>query len=218
MRNTINSGRKFCCVSCALILAWAGSGQLRGAGGLPGRIRARDLKLTLVVYDYAHVSGPTLADAENTVSEIFRRAGVQLIWRDGFKYAAERQNDEIPAPMDPTTLVITLQPASEAAHWGVRPESEGIALGSRAIVFVRTVASRSTPVSAATHLGYVIAHELGHILLGPNAHSIDGIMRGTLFQEDWAKAAQGTLSFLPSQNQQIRAWIAKRIDLKKPTR
>jgi hypothetical protein len=172
----------------------------------------------LLVYDYAHVSGPTLADAENTVSEIFRRAGVQLIWRDGFKYAAERQNAESPSPMDPTTLVVTLQPASEAARWGVRPESEGIALGSRAIVFVRTVASRSTPVSAATHLGYVIAHELGHILLGPNAHSIDGIMRGTLFQEDWAKAAQGTLGFLPSQNQQIRAWIAERIDLKKPSR
>ena len=64
MRNTINSGRKFCYVGCAVILACAGSGQLWGVAGLPGRTRAKDLKLTLVAYDYAHVSGPTLADAE----------------------------------------------------------------------------------------------------------------------------------------------------------
>src|ERR1700719_4340658 len=64
--------------------------------------------------------------------------------------------------------------------------------------------------SEATRLGYVIAHELGHMLLGPNAHAIVGIMRGTLRPEDWEKAAQGTLGFTPSQNQQIRTWIDKR--------
>src|SRR5260370_23367542 len=79
----------------------------------------------------------------------------------------------------------------EAARWGVRSECGGIALGSRAIIFVRSVTPKISAESAATHLGYVIAHELGHILLCPNAHSIDGIMRRTLLQEDWAKAPQG---------------------------
>jgi hypothetical protein len=51
---------------------------------------------------------------------------------------------------------------------------------------------------------YLMVHELGHILLGPHAHSIVGMMRGTLLQEDWEKAAQGTLGFTRSQNQQIR--------------
>jgi hypothetical protein len=55
-----------------------------------------------------------------------------------------------------------------------------------------------------------MAHELGHILLGPNAHAIVGIMRGTLLPEDWEKAAQGTLGFTRSQNQQIRMWIDQR--------
>lgn len=64
--------------------------------------------------------------------------------------------------------------------------------------------------AASMRLGYIMAHEIGHILLGQNAHAIVGIMRGTLQPEDWEKAAQGTLGFTHSQNQQIRTWIAKR--------
>jgi len=37
----------------------------------------------------------------------------------------------------------------------------------------------------ATWLGYSMAHKIGHILLGQNAHAIVGIMRGTLLPEDW---------------------------------
>jgi hypothetical protein len=35
-------------------------------------------------------------------------------------------------------------------------------------------------------------------------------LRGTLLPQDWEKAAQGTLGFTHSQNQQIRTWIAQR--------
>jgi hypothetical protein len=84
----------------------------------------------------------------------------------------------------------------------------GIGFASGAIVFVRK--SDPTSVADATRIGHVIAHEIGHVLLGPNAHSIVGIMRGTLLQEDWEKAAQGTLGFTQSQNQQIRTWISER--------
>ena len=99
-------------------------------------------------------------------------------------------------------LVIKLQPQSEAARYGVRLVCGGIGFPSGAIVFVRGFDS--------TRLGYVMAHELGHMLLGPNAHAIAGIMRGTLLPGDWEKAAQGTLGFTHSQNQQIRTWIDQR--------
>jgi hypothetical protein len=177
--------------------------------GAPGPMAMSDLKLTLVIYNYAHVTGETLTNAENRAAEIFRDAGIQLIWRDGFAYAAERQKAEIPQPEDPATLIVKLQPASDAARYGVRLACEGIGLPSGAIVFVRTSDGKD-PGSAGAHLGYIIAHELGHILLGPNAHSIVGIMRGTLLQDDWEKAAQGTLDFTRSQKRQIRTWIAER--------
>jgi hypothetical protein len=170
------------------------------------------VRLTLVMYDRAHVEPETLAAAENTASEIFVRANVQLTWRDGSAYAAERQGVLNPPPEDPARLVITLQPESEAVRYGVRSSCGGFAFESSAIVFVRSVYSMGTisAASAATRLGYVMAHELGHILLGPNAHANAGIMRGALVAQDWQKAAQGTLAFTHSQNQQIRMWIDQR--------
>jgi hypothetical protein len=169
---------------------------------MPTHAATNDLTLTLVIYNHAHVGYETLAEAEKTTSEIFERAGARLIWREGFAYAAERRNAVLPAPEDPATLVVTLQPESQAARYGVRSVCGGIGFESGAIIFVRRF--------DATWLGYVMAHELGHILLGPNAHSIVGVMRGTLLPQDWEKAAQGTLSFTHSQNQQIRTWIAER--------
>ena len=38
---------------------------------------------------------------------------------------------------------------------------------------------------------YVLAHEIGHILLGPDSHSGDGIMRARLGVEDWRRASVG---------------------------
>ena len=165
-------------------------------------LAASTLRLTLVIYDHAHVGPKTLAAVENTVSGIFAAADVQLIWRDGFAYATERRAAENPSPEDPATLVIKLQPESEAARYGVRSVCGGIGFESGAIIFVRSFDS--------TRLAHVMAHELGHMLLGPNAHAIVGIMRGTLLPGDWEKAAQGTLGFTHIQNQQIRTWIDQR--------
>ena len=36
------------------------------------------------------------------------------------------------------------------------------------------------PIDARVLLGRVIAHELGHVLLPPNSHSLLGIMRGNI--------------------------------------
>jgi hypothetical protein len=162
-----------------------------------------------VIYDHAHVSGETLEKGENTASEIFGRAGVSLVWREDFAYALERRNAMIQVPEDPATLIVKLQPDSEAVRYGVPSVCGGIGLGSGAIIFVRSFDSRSS-ASPATRLGYIIAHEIGHILLGPNAHSVVGIMRGSFRQDDWTQGAQGTLGFTRSQAKQIRRWIATR--------
>jgi hypothetical protein len=167
-----------------------------------GYLAGGDRKLNLVIYDHAHVGEETLANAENTASEIFRQAGIQLVWREGFAYAAERRNAAVRIPEDPATLMVKLQPESEAARYGVRSVCGGIAFDSGAIIFVRGFDS--------THLGVIMAHEIGHMVLGPNAHSLVGVMRGTLLRQDWEKSEQGTLGFTKSQGKQIQAWVGKR--------
>jgi hypothetical protein len=44
-------------------------------------------------------------------------------------------------------------------------------------------------------LGHAMAHELGHLLLGTNSHSSDGLMRAQWNRGDLAEAARGNLLF-----------------------
>ena len=87
----------------------------------------------------------------------------------------------------------------------------GVALrranGSHAQVFFRQVQdfARTCHVDLSTILAYVIAHEIGHLLLPGNAHSPTGVM-----QAGWDKAlvhdaARGSLTFTEAQAARIRA-------------
>jgi hypothetical protein len=57
-------------------------------------------------------------------------------------------------------------------------------------------------------LGSVIAHEMGHLLLGSNAHAISGIMRPHWESGELHRIAMGTLLFLPEESKRMRARIA----------
>jgi hypothetical protein len=50
-------------------------------------------ELTLLIYDYAHLSPEVLAKVEKTASKIFEHMNVHFIWRNGFG-AAEPQTPE----------------------------------------------------------------------------------------------------------------------------
>jgi hypothetical protein len=54
-------------------------------------------------------------------------------------------------------------------------------------------------------LGAVIAHEIGHLFLGPNSHYGIGIMRPHWSFEQVRQVMMGTLLFTPEQSKRIRA-------------
>ena len=57
-------------------------------------------------------------------------------------------------------------------------------------------------------LGATMAHEIGHLLLGSNAHSARGVMRARLKREEVGQAARGDLRFTAEQAEAIRkAWF-----------
>jgi hypothetical protein len=56
-------------------------------------------------------------------------------------------------------------------------------------------------------LGHVIAHELGHLLLGKNAHSAAGIMHGRWGAQDLKLSRQAAMLFLPGEEKRIRAHV-----------
>ena len=61
--------------------------------------------------------------------------------------------------------------------------------------------------NVASILGHVFAHEIGHLLLPLNAHSVDGIMRAFWDSTHVAHAVAGGLHFTAEQADRIRAKV-----------
>jgi hypothetical protein len=59
-------------------------------------------------------------------------------------------------------------------------------------------------------LGRVITHELGHLLLGKNAHSAAGIMHARWRAQDLGLSRQAAMLFLPGEAKRIRAQVMAR--------
>jgi len=62
----------------------------------------------------------------------------------------------------------------------------------------------SGSASLAQILGYAIAHEIGHVLLGSTQHSVNGIMRGPWTQIEFERMAKGWLGFTTQQSAVMR--------------
>ena len=60
--------------------------------------------------------------------------------------------------------------------------------------------------------GRVIAHELGHLLLGKNTHSAAGIMHATWRARDLEPTREAARSFLPGEAKKIRAQALARLN------
>ena len=144
----------------------------------------------------------TLAHARELVAGVYARAGVEVVWGG---------QTEAATPDVQLTVILTSKPpltstnnadvlaVAVAAHTGrgrlayvVWPRVEAFADAKR--------------VQAARVLGRVIAHELGHLLLGHNAHSDEGIMRAHWNKADFA-GIDNQAVFSPEQSARIREHI-----------
>jgi hypothetical protein len=69
----------------------------------------------------------------------------------------------------------------------------------------------SGDVDLGTMLGHVMAHEIGHVLLGSTEHAPDGIMKESWGRADYQKAAKGYMVFTSLQGKVIRERAALRV-------
>ena len=178
--------------------------------GVPIAAQDRPLYMTIVVQDLAGLSPTVVKEAETVVTRIYSQIGVQITWRDILGF-------EEPTGIDPAADVVD---AEFAIHVGLlsakterraRPDRAtlGIAIpGARLVrVFVGRVdfLARGARQDTSDVLGHVIAHEIGHVLLGLGAHSTAGLMAAML---DLPRIALGGLWFDQGQTAIIRARLA----------
>ena len=167
-------------------------------------------ELHVSVYDYAKVSPELLAAAEMQMHRIFRQAGVETVWRN----CSDRSENIQPAGchvIGSTYFVLKILPRAMGAQVRDRTDVLGTAtldekgLGYYGYVFYDRIQRMSEERRlASTLLGHVFAHEIGHLVLRSNSHSISGIMSGRWAGEELRTISEGAMFFMPHESKVLR--------------
>jgi hypothetical protein len=157
----------------------------------------------VLVTDQMRVPGEVLAAAKDTAARIFRKADVEVSWFT---------RDTVLSRPGPIASLYTIRVVERATQW--RPKSPSVealgfaVIGSRVatVLYPRIEQLAGGSIrDTSIALGYVIAHELGHLLLRDGAHSLVGLMQSDF---NLLLAQQGRLWLTDEQERHIRTLLA----------
>jgi hypothetical protein len=176
---------------------------------------AKDQRPAIVrIYNYARLPEPMLEEAAHSAAAIFGAAGVTSQWRICVIRQVPSEPDdplcEGGPDKDEFTLRIDQGPGNDAAR-----QQSGEVLGYAVILKrkgvlanvhsgrVLALANRSG-INAAVLMGRVMAHEVGHLLLGTNAHAPRGLMRADWKLNEWSMSEHSDWTFTADEVVQMR--------------
>jgi hypothetical protein len=161
------------------------------------------------VHNYSQVDAHVLLGAEQTASDILRKAGVDTVWLSCSSGEGSQSDADCAKPLGASDLNLNL-PKPDGTRLYQRADSVyGFTLGKNVWVFFDRVKASALEhqLNTAHILGNVIAHEFGHLLLGENAHSNWGLMRARWSPEQLRAADRGELSFSNMERAKIRDFV-----------
>jgi hypothetical protein len=171
-------------------------------------------KVYVLVYNYALLTSQLLSRAEEQANQIFRRAGVEIVWVDQTSLGKHSGHYSL-REMD-LILRVLPQPRRTLSNRTALGEALPCQLGLDlciANVFhdrvQQLVQDRIVPMNVA--LGHAIAHELGHLLLGSNSHDDSGLMQANWNRRELERAARGKLQFTAEQAGLIRMQVLETV-------
>ena len=185
------------------------------AGPEPARLQVR-------LYDYARLSPAMIEWATGDAKEVLSKAGIATHWLDcSMSLSDEDLDPACRVPSGPTVVVLKILPREMAERFTVPEGSFGFAMlsdkangfGSQAVVFYHRVNELAADMDSyrSVALGHILAHEIGHLLLGSGSHSSQGIMRATWQNADLEKAIRGKFRFTQKQAKRLKARFLRRV-------
>lgn len=141
----------------------------------------------------ADVPAAILQRSQTEVARVFANVGIAVEWTETgprFTVQMAKRAPVSSGAAPPMLGVVSRTPASATAH----------------IFFqqVEDLAFRSH-VNVSRLLAYVVAHEIGHLLLPQMRHSLTGLMKADWDSDSVREAALGSLTFTGSQIKRLRA-------------
>jgi hypothetical protein len=186
-----------------LLFAWP---ALAGHSGTVAPLQHMSMR----TLNYAAIPEAILAKAETAAADILRRAGVQITW---LNCPASEWESEHPCNQDmaPTDFWMRVVPDNARSH-GVLGNSilAGTAGASKyATVMFKPLddIQKRSRIDVYEILGAVMAHEIGHLLMGP-IHTQNGVMSTNWSDEQFRCISRGELNFTLDQAENLRIEIA----------
>jgi hypothetical protein len=158
--------------------------------------------IAIGVYDYTHIAKPVLARAESETTSMFGRFGVHLTWA----HCVDRGSVSPCRPLlGPGFITLNLVGRSMGSRIALNDRKLGVTLGKRIYILYQPIQDTigDKDPERCQILAHIIAHELGHVLLPPKAHSDKGIMRSSWRLRD----LQNEISFTSEEEKQIRVSV-----------
>jgi hypothetical protein len=164
--------------------------------------------INLLVFDYSEVSPNVLAEAERETSRIFAQTGIQFAW----VYCSPRPSPDSPSICkgEPGTGEIRVRVLRRHLNYNFEDSVFGFAIAPTfASVYYESAqhlvqTATDSESNIPTILGCLIAHEIGHLLLGHNQHTVSGIMQASWGITQIQQAMKGALGFSPQQAEHMR--------------
>lgn len=179
-------------------------------------------QITIRIYDYAGIEPRLLQRARQQAAKILERAGVASRWEKCRTSLVEAEQDASCAQRAGAALIqLRIFPGNMAKKIASAETQFGYSLpldgdfGIIAGVYLdRTLNfARLMGLDAEVVLGYTMAHEIGHLLLGSHSHASQGIMRPTWGERDIHLAKTGVLGFTASQARRMQLQVVQRVEL-----
>jgi hypothetical protein len=163
------------------------------------------VEITVQTYNGADIPSEVLTAAQNEAARIFRAAGIVVVWLECSVCAKPCP----PGRLD-LRIVAGVLSGDERTTVGVAtPSGEGA--GYLTVFYPRVLEFAKEGIATRQQiLSHVIAHEIGHQLLGSKPHAAFGIMRGQWDVHDLRAAAMGALLFSSREAALMRGAVARR--------
>jgi hypothetical protein len=169
------------------------------------------------VFNDASVPAEILAHGEARAAHILAQTGLHVEWLNcaaGGSHVPDQF--EQPSPCSrigyPSHLCVRIVLAGRSVREDIFGEAytDSQGKGTYIKLYYAHLAEPNAhlPLGEGELLGCVIAHEVGHLLLGTDSHSHEGIMQGHWEDPQLREAGKGNLQFTPSQAGLMREHLA----------
>ncbi len=168
-----------------------------------------ETRLNLRLFAYVPGTNSCTETMKEKVVEIFAQSWIQVSWTGCIRNGEATGDSRCTAPRSANEVYVRIVVGEVGRENALDPGALGFAApgGSLVTVFYRSAEKLSGPGRAniGQVLGYAVAHEVGHIILGAGAHTTRGLMQARWTKKTATEMLHGLLGFSRQQAELLKA-------------